>query len=528
MVAIRAFRSGSTIQESDGVAIIADGREANSMTRIGKIHADFLKMRDLNVQTAADMGIYSGSQDQDGNVNPDINGKILVMPFIRGGKEVGAKYRGPNKTFWQKKGGEKVFFNSDVLDDLALTKGDAALVITEGELDAVAVASAGYPFVVSVPDGAPPARDGEGKLIDVPKGTDDIDPETDTKFSYLLGEWDRLAKIKRIIIAADGDEAGNRLAQELVRRLDRARCSFVTYPDGCKDANDVLRVLGSAGIHDLIQGAKPYPIDGLYKMDDFPDTGAIQTYSTGFPMLDDYVKPYLGCFMVVGGFPGHGKSTWTMQFAANMARMHKWNIAVASFEMQVVPYVTDAIMGAFFGGNIRYAAASTLLKAREFVNKRFTFIAPNRADFQTEHDIDWLIDKMQTAVVREGIKMVLIDPFNEIEHRKRSDESTTEYIGRAIRKLKSFAHEFNVLVCVVVHPTKAASSMDSEDLGLYNLADSSHWANKADIGIIVGRLGDPQFDTLTGIYVKKIRYQPDAGQLGSTTLNFDKSTRLFS
>jgi twinkle protein len=185
-------------------------------------------------------------------------------------------------------------------------------------------------------------------------------------------------------------------------------------------------------------------------------------------------------------------------------------------------------MGAFFGGNIRYAAPSTRLSARQFVNQQFTFIAPNRADFETEHDIDWLIDKMQTAVVREGVKMVLIDPFNEIEHRKRSDESTTEYIGRAIRKLKSFAHEFNVLVCVVVHPTKASSQMDSEDLGLYNLADSSHWANKADIGIIVGRLGDPQIDTLTGIYVKKIRYQPDAGQLGMTTLNFDKSTRLFS
>lgn len=498
------------------------------MSRIGKLHAKFLESRNLNVLVAADMGIYSASQDQDGNCSPDPDGKILVMPFISGGVEVGAKYRGPNKTFWQKKGGKKVFFNSDVIDDLALTKGDAALVITEGELDAVAVAAAGYPFVVSVPDGAPPPRDANGNLIEVPMGTDDIDPETDTKFSYLSEEWYRLAKVKRIIIATDGDEAGQRLAQELVRRLDRARCMFVTYPDGCKDANDVLKALGSEGIHALIQGAKPYPIDGLYKMDDFPDTGAIQTYSTGFPMLDDYVKPYLGAFMVVGGFPGHGKSTWTMQLAANMARLHKWNIAVASFEMQIVPYVTDALMGAYSGVNMKFAAVSTRLKGREFVNRHFTFIAPNRADFQTEHDIDWLIDKMQTAVVREGIKMVLIDPFNEIEHRKRSDESTTEYIGRAIRKLKSFAHEFNVLVCVVVHPTKAASQMDSEELGLYNLADSSHWANKADIGIIVGRLGDPQFDTLTGIYVKKIRYQPDAGQLGSATLNFDKSTRLFS
>ena len=134
---------------------------------------------------------------------------------------------------------------------------------------------------------------------------------------------------------------------------------------------------------------------------------------------------------------------------------------------------------------------------------------------------------MQTAVIREGVKCVLIDPWNEIEHRKKADESQTEYIGRAIKKLKSFAMQYNVLVIVVVHPTKASSQMDSEELSLYSLADSSHWANKADLGVIVGRIGDPEYDTTTGIYIKKIRYQPDAGKIGYTVLNFDTRNRLF-
>ena len=43
----------------------------------------------------------------------------------------------------------------------------------------------------------------------------------------------------------------------------------------------------------------------------------------------------------------------------------------------------------------------------------------------------------------------------------------------------------------------------------------------------VGRIGDPEYDTSTGIYIKKIRYQPDAGKIGYTVLNFDTRNRLF-
>ena len=494
---------------------------------ISDLHKRWLEGRGLTDTIAEHMGCYSGKRDQDGLVNQDEEGDIFVFPFIRHGVEVGAKYRGPNKTFWQKKNGDKRFFNADVLEDPMVQSGEAALVITEGELDAISVAAAGIPFVVSVPDGAPPPRDSSGQLIRVPQGSDDIEFGSDTKYSFLLADWEVISKIPKIIIATDNDEAGQRLSEELVRRLDRVRCSFVLYPAGCKDFNEVLVQHGPQAILDCIASVKPFPINGLYKENDFPPTEPIKTYSTGWALVDGYLKPHLGAFMVVGGFPGHGKSTWTMQLVANLAKLHKWPIAVASFEMQIAPYVTHAIMGGALRAKFTDVGPELQAKAKAFINKYFTFIAPNRADLETEHDIDWLLDKLQTAVIREGVKCVLIDPWNEIEHRKRVDESHTEYIGRAIKKLKSFAMQYNVLVIVVVHPTKASSHMDSEELGLYNLADSSHWANKADLGVIVGRIGDPEHDTTTGIYVKKIRYQPDAGQIGFTVLDFDKKTRLF-
>ena len=474
------------------------------------------------------MGIYSVKRGKDGQLVSSMDGDILAMPFIKDGEIVGHKYRGPKKTFWQQPNGRKQFWNVDVLQDPQLHDGTRALVITEGEMDTLATISAGHPWTISVPDGAPPARDGNGNLILVPKGTDDIIPDADTKYNYISADWDALSKVKRIILAVDDDEAGRRLADELVRRLDRVRCSFVTYPETCKDLNEVLVQHGPDAVIEVIKNAKPYPVDGVYKLSDFPPEEPIRTYSTGWGQLDEYLKPYAGAFMVVGGFPGHGKSTWTMQFAANMASLHGWNIAVASFEMKIVPYVTDTLMSAYLQGPIGYAAPQNRKRAWDFVERKFTFIAPDRGNNETDYDIDWLLDRMFIAVIREGVRMVLIDPFNEIEHRKRSDESTTEYIGRAIRKLKAFAMQYNVLVCVVVHPTKSSINMDSEDLSLYSLADSSHWANKADLGVIIGRVGDPKVDLITGIYIKKIRYQPDAGTLGDAFLTFDKSSRLFS
>ena len=494
---------------------------------ISDLHLRWLERRNISAQTAVHMGLYSGRRGEAGLVLQSDAGDVLVFPYTKNASPVGAKYRGPNKTFWQMQGGRKQFWNLDCLSDPLLTSGAEALLIVEGEMDALAVMEAGYPFVVSVPDGAPPARDGYGNLIQVPKTADDINPDEDVKFSFLQADWDALSKVKRIIIGTDSDEPGQRLAAELVRRLDRIRCSFTTFPEGIKDWNELLSRDGQESVLSLITGAKPYPVDGVYRLSDLPPAQDIKTYSTGWKGVDEFLKPYPGAFMVVGGFPGHGKSTWTMQFATNMAAMHGWPVAIASYEMQVNPYVTNALMSSFLQIDIKRAHPGQKAKAVAFVQKRFVFIAPNGVDTETEHDIDWLLERMEAAVIRDGVRMVLIDPFNEIEHRKRNDETQTEYIGRAIRKLKAFAMRYEVLVCVVVHPTKGSAAIDSSELGLYHLADSSHWANKADIGVIVGRMGNMATDTLTGIYVKKIRYQPEAGSIGMASLNFDRNSRQF-
>ena len=489
-------------------------------------HLEWLEDRGISAEIATNMGLYSGRRGDTG-VEPDAKGTILVYPYLENGVEANAKYRGPGKRFWQKKDGKKLFWNRDVLADPSLQDGSHPLVITEGENDALALMTAGYPFVVSVPDGAPPARDANGKLIAVPENTYDIDPDRDDKYAFILNDWEALSKIKSIVIATDADEPGIRLQKELVRRLDRVRCKFVTMPDGCKDLNEVLQAHGAKAVMDTIAAAKPFPVSGVYSYSDLPDEAPIQTVTTGWGGVDQYLRPYTPAFMVVTGFPNHGKSTWTVQFATQLAMWHGWTVAIASFEMRIKPYVTNQIRNTFIMRRLATGGTpDARLSPDQFLERRFCFIAPDPEE-DIQHDLDWLLDRMATSVIRHGARVIIIDPWNEIDHRRERDESGTEYVGRAIRKLKIFAKRYDCLVIVVAHPDKSARNRDPEDIGLADISDSAHWANKADIGVTIGRIGELGISTSTGVYMTKIRYQPEAGRIGDAVLQYDQDRRLF-
>jgi twinkle protein len=219
-------------------------------------HAVWLESREIDPETALAMGLYSARWARGGDPVPDAKGDVLVFRYIENGQEVNTKFRAPGKRIWQRKDARKTFFNAEVLTDPALLEDRFPLVITEGEIDALSFLQAGYPFVVSVPDGAPPARDAQGNIVQVPEDADDVDPANDEKYRYVLNCWDRLAKIRRIVLAGDGDEPGWRLCQELARRLGKARCSFVSYPQDCKDANEVLVSHGPAEVMKLVDGVR--------------------------------------------------------------------------------------------------------------------------------------------------------------------------------------------------------------------------------------------------------------------------------
>lgn len=494
------------------------------MHTLGTATVEFFESRKISADLVAKFEIYTAGHGANGGTVPNEHGDIIVFPFIEHGVVVNEKFRGPGKKFWQSKGGRKTFWNADALDDPALETGQFPLTITEGEPDGLSAIESGWPLTVSVPDGAPPVPKDQK-----PDELAPLDPETERsgKFEFLWNNRDRLRRVKRFVIAVDNDGPGQRLGAELVRRLGAARCSFVTYPDGCKDLNAVLMQYDTKTVSEILWNAKPYPVRGLYKLSEYPNLPTLPAISTGWAILDGilvgcpgWLKLFPGEFMIVTGIPSHGKSTWVLNLLVNIARQHRWRAAIFSAEMPTVPYLRDKLRRIISGS----AAADILTDS--FIENSFTFIDndPTNGD-EDDINLEWIIERAINAVLRDGIRVLVIDPWNEIEHARRHDESTTEYIGRAIRMLKRFARQYEVAVIVIAHPTKdIAVNGKPRAPGLYDIEGSAHWYNKSDHGIIIER-PNPASDEML-LHIAKVRFD-ETGEKGTVKMRFDIGSQRY-
>ena len=207
-----------------GTATTTDAisKGANSMTgMLSEEHTKWCEARGLDLEIVSKYGLYTDRQSP--------GGRDLVFPYHRNGEIINRKYRGPNKRFRQDQGAPRAFWNEDCLRDPTLA--NEPLVITEGEPDALSAIQAGFPRTISVGDGA------------------------NSNLEFFGEIWPLLKDTKRVIVAGDGDEPGQQLNAELARRINAARCSWVAYPEGTKDLNDILRVKGEAAVRDAVLAA---------------------------------------------------------------------------------------------------------------------------------------------------------------------------------------------------------------------------------------------------------------------------------
>ena len=121
--------------------------------------------------------------------------------------------------------------------------------------------------------------------------------------------------------------------------------------------------------------------------------------------------------------------------------------------------------------------------------------------------------------------MVILDPYNEMEHKHARDETLTEYTSLAIQKIKHFAKKYHVHMIIVAHPAKPRRSNDGAYPipSLYDISDSQHWYNKCDAGIVVHRTETD----LNLIKVEKIRFQGQIGQKGEIFCKLDDYRGVF-
>ncbi len=465
----------------------------------------------------------------------------IVFPFRRAGVTVNSKYRAADaKVFWQSKGGEKVLYG---LDDIV----DAEqVIIVEGEMDKLALEAAGYRNCVSVPDGAP------AKVRDGPTPQ----PEEDRKFSYLWNCRAHLDRVKSFIIATDADEPGQALAEELARRLGRERCWRVHWPGAAaddtagkpatppeaarKDANEVLMKDGAEALSRLIEAAEPVPIRGLFQFADFGEEidryygldlhAELRGVQTGWENVDKLYRVVPGELSIVTGVPNSGKSEWVDALMVNLANSQGWSFALCSMENKVHEHARKLIekfVGRPFFDSTSYAngarrmSPDELARGKAFLDSHFVLI---RHEDDELPSIDWVLGLARAAVMRFGIRGLVIDPYNELDHRRPVNVSETEYVSQMLTRIKRFAAHNDVHVWFIAHPRQMAA-WRGEAPGLYDISGSAHFVNKCDNGLVVHRVRTESKEYEVGqvrIIVQKVRNKV-AGRIGETTLNYDRA-----
>lgn len=461
-------------------------------------HKQWVEARGISAELAEKFGLTTMK---------DSGGYWLAVPYSENGQVINHKYRQTSEKRHRMDGGAPLgLWNADCLNDPKVRGGQAPLVITEGEWDALAAIQSGFQYAVSVPNGAP--------------ATETADLATASRYAWVDRHLDALRQVREFIIAADADQAGYNLAADLVGLLGADRCRFIEYPFPCKDLNEVLVEYGPERVVDCISTAKPYPVQGLYKLSDFPERGEVRSYSVGVGPIEELIAIVPGTLTVVTGYANMGKST-LMNAIIGHTLMNHFPVCVASFETDVKPILRDGLRMAMMKCGKHDLATLDCGDVDELLEKRLSIISQS-VEEDMELDIERFLDLCALAVRRDGAKMIVLDPWNELEHKRKSDESETDYIGRAIRACKRFAKQHDVAFWIVAHPTKPHEGTKKIP-ALYDISGSANWANKADYGLTYHR---PKFnDNLAKIMVSKVRMGlPGRRDQVDVTFDFRNST----
>ena len=480
----------------------------------------FFQRRGISAETVDAFGLYIATHwfPAHGDL-PEGEHAAIVFPYLFKGRAVNRKYRSSGKMFMQEKDPLPTLFNVDAIE------ATDVVTIVEGEGDCLALHEAGYPQVVTLPNGAP------AELRD----EDDPRRETDRRFDPLRTHAELLGSVKKFVLAGDNDAPGLVLREEMARRLGRHRCWVVTWPEDCKDAGDVLRLHGPERVRACVEQAEPWPVEGIQRLEantllDLRRAPPPPVLTTGLHALDAVIRwPGEGRLIVVTGYPGSGKSTfarWVM--VQLMLKYNNRKFQVFSPEnspwSEFAATCAEVLVGKPFRTYGRADAEpmtdDEVLWATEWLRSRITFLVADAAD--KAPTLEWILERGGMSVLREGTTDLVIDPFNQVE-AQRGGLSETDYIGLCLQRISAFCLRHGCNCWVIVHPAKTQSAKPGGDLPVPTLRDASgsaHWWNRADLGVTV--------HASTGggarIIVQKMRFARWGQRYGAVELELDVPT----
>ena len=439
---------------------------------------EWFKSRGISKQTLNDLRVSEGQEFMPQTGRQE---NTIQFNYFMGDQLINIKYRDGRKNFKLFKGAEKVFYNINSI------VGYDTCVITEGEMDVLALHEAGVHNAISVPNGA---------------------TLNNNNLDYLDNCIDYFDDKQKIILAVDQDEPGQMLRQELVRRLGAEVCFLVDF-NGEKDANDYLLKYGAEDLRDAIHTARPVPLENVSTLKDIEDelkdfvkNGFKPGFQVGLKNFDSIFSTYTGQFITVTGIPSSGKSDFVDQMVVGYNQLYGWKTAYASPENQPVYLHAHKLMRKTWQdmpspGDI---GGDKWKQVSDHVNDNYFFIDMDK------YSLESVLRKGAELVKRKGIKCLVLDPFNKIRDVDAKSDDVNRYTMDYLAKIEAFCKKYDVLVFIVAHPTKMYKGQDGkiEEPTMYNIKGGGEWYDASYHGLLVHR--DYEAKT-TKVKVLKVKFQ---------------------
>lgn len=453
-------------------------------TELSERVVKYFESRGIKQQTLVNMKISEGLEWMPQN-GKEVN--TIQFNYFENDELVNVKYRCNPKGFKFTSGAELIPYNIDAV------KGAETVYIAEGEVDALTLIQAGH-VAISVPNGAS-------------DNTSYLDRFMESHFD----------SVKEVVIAVDTDDKGVILRDALIRRFGAERCKVVGYwGKGCKDANDCLVALGIHFLGECLGRAQYVPVSGVFTVSDFEndldalyENGLQRGVTIGHKDFDELCSFETKRLCIITGIPGSGKSEFLDEITECLNIRYGWKFGFFSPENFPLKYHASKIISKITGKTFskHFLSLQDYKQVKEYMDDNFFFICP-----EDDYSLDTILDKSRFLVRRYGIRGVIIDPWNRLEHRVPKGQTETDYISKALDQLTNFAQREDVIVFLMAHPTKLKKEKGKSEYDaptLYDISGSANFNNKADYGLSVHRV---KLEGHTEIHVQKVKFR----HLGST------------